>query len=364
MRIAIIIDTLRPGGKERRLVELIKSLVLDYKVDLELILLSDIIHYDEVQKLGIKIHFLQRQWDKDPRVFIAFYKICESFKPHIIQSWDSMSSVYSAPVAKLLGIKFINAMIYDAPHPFKTFSSKWLRSKFTFPMSKAIVGNSNAGLKAYQAPPAKSYLIYNGFDFNRLNNMEDGIAIKRRFNISTKYLIGMVATFSHHKDYKTFINAAKIVLQDREDVSFLCIGGTKGNHRKEIESLLDPKYRNKIVLTGPQYPIEPIVNIFTIGVLSTFTEGISNAIIEYMALEKPVVATDGGGTNELVVHGKTGYLVAKKDPEEMSKRLNSLLNNPKQARTMGIEGKKRIEAHFNLSSMSGKFMELYQKLLA
>ena len=51
-----------------------------------------------------------------------------------------------------------------------------------------------------------------------------------------------------------------------------------------------------------------------ICLLSTFTEGISNSIMEYMALGKPVIATDGGGTKEIVDDGETGFLIGQSDP--------------------------------------------------
>ena len=59
------------------------------------------------------------------------------------------------------------------------------------------------------------------------------------------------------------------------------------------------EYSNKFIFLTKQDDIESIINIFDIGILATFTEGISNSIIEYMALAKPVIATDGGGTSEI-----------------------------------------------------------------
>jgi len=364
MKIAIIIDTLRSGGKERRLVELIKGLYKDYNVSIELILLSKIIHYHEILELGINIHYLVRRWNKDPVIFHKFYRICKNSNPDIIQSWDSMSSVYSAPIARLLGVKFVNSMIYDAPIPLRIFSSKWLRSKITFPISNAITGNSKAGLLAYHATPSKSFLIYNGFDFQRLENLGNIENIKSKFNISTEKIVGMVASFSHHKDHLTFINAAKSILYKRNDVTFICIGGVQGNRRNEVEAMINSSQKDKIILAKAQHPIEPIINMFTIGILSTFTEGISNAIIEYMALGKPVIATDGGGTSELVIDGETGFLIDQEDPKGLEERIIFLLDNPETAFMMGQKGKARIKEHFGLPKMTRHFNRLYKQLLS
>ncbi len=363
MKIAIIIDTLRSGGKERRLVELIKGLHREYQAKIALVLLSKEIHYEEILHMDIDIHYLERKWDKDPTIFNKFYKVCKNFKPEIIQSWDSMSSIYAAPVAKLLNVKFVNAMIYDAPYPFKPWSRKWTRSKITFPLSHAIIGNSQAGLEAYQAPKAKSHLIYNGYDFRRLDYPEPTEKLRTKFKIETENVVGMVATYSHHKDHPTLIQAAQKILEQRDDVTFLCVGGTKGAYKREAEALILDKNKTRVILADAQNPIEPVINLFTMGVLATYTEGISNAIMEYMAMAKPVVATDGGGTKELVRHKETGFLVKREDPEDLATRIVYLLDHPQEATIMGQVGQQRIKDTFNLSKMTSTFNTIYKKLL-
>ena len=71
-------------------------------------------------------------------------------------------------------------------------------------------------------------------------------------------------------------------------------------------------------MLGIRSGIESLISAMDICVLSTFTEGISNSILEYMALEKPVIATAGGGTNEIVIDNKTGFLIKQSNPEELA----------------------------------------------
>lgn len=99
------------------------------------------------------------------------------------------------------------------------------------------------------------------------------------------------------------------------------------------------------------------------GVLATYSEGISNSIMEYMALRKPVVATNGGGINELVLHGKTGFLVDSNDAHELSKRIEQLLADEELANRMGSAGCERIKRKFSLEKMTNLYVELYERLL-
>jgi glycosyltransferase involved in cell wall biosynthesis len=92
-------------------------------------------------------------------------------------------------------------------------------------------------------------------------------------------------------------------------------------------------------------------------------EGISNAILEYMALGKPVVATRGGGTAEILLDGETGFLVNPKAVDELTQKLALLLDQPETAVVMGKAGADRVEKHFNLEDMAVRYADLYRRVL-
>ena len=363
-KILHFIESLRAGGKERQLVELLKGLSGHKEIDCELAIMSEDIQYNAVNNLDIQEHYLIRKNKKDPRILAKLYKLCKEFKPDIIHSWGSMPSVYAVPVAKMLGIKLINGMIRDSA-PFKFFSKPCIRSKITFPFSDVILANSNAGLEAYNAPAHKSVCIYNGFDFNRIRSLHDENTVRRKFNINTEKVVGMVATFSDNKDYETYISAAKMILQKRNDVTFLAIGN--GENLEKCKKMVEGVYRDKVIFPGRQEDVESIINIFDVGVLPTnikiHGEGISNSIMEYMALGKSVVSTNSGGTKELVLHGKTGFLVKSHDPYDMSERIKQLLEDKDLSIKMGNAGRERIKRKFNLKKMTNLYVELYERLL-
>ena len=120
---------------------------------------------------------------------------------------------------------------------------------------------------------------------------------------------------------------------------------------------------NKIIFPGKRSDVESIVNIFDIGILLTNTklhgEGISNAIIEYMALGKPVIATRSGGTEEIVEDQKTGFLISPFDSTELIEKMEILINDPELRRKMGTAGKERIQKCFSIDKMVSKFISVY-----
>jgi glycosyltransferase involved in cell wall biosynthesis len=90
-------------------------------------------------------------------------------------------------------------------------------------------------------------------------------------------------------------------------------------------------------------------------------EGIPNAVMEYMALSKPVIATDSGGTSELVLETVSGFLVDR-DIDLIAENIIQLLDNPSLRKQMGINGRVIIENKFTISKMGAEFVKQYKEL--
>ena len=357
-----MIDTLGTGGKERRLTELLKAVWLRNEIEYKLAVMSRNIHYREILEVGFKIEYILRKTRWDIFVFLKLYRLIRRYRPDIVHCWDSMTAVYASPVCKLLRCKMINGMVIDTPLKRNIFNKYWLRARLTFPFSDVIVGNSEAGLKAYKAPNRKSIVVYPGFNFSRTENLPDKQTVRKQFDITADFVVGMVATFWEKKDYPTFFSAAQNILTRRKDITFIAIGS--GTDSQEANDLVEKQNRNYFRLLGSRSDVESLVNIMDICVLSTFTEGTSNSILEYMALAKPVVATDGGGTREIVSDGVTGFLVEPSTTTDLETKINLLLKDARMREMLGAAGLERVRNCFSIDRMVGDYINIYSRLTA
>ena len=362
MRILLLADNLWAGGKERRLMSMIKGFSEYPDVQLHLVVFSDRIHFQEVFEQGIPVTILKRTPKWNPMVLYRLFNLCRKWKPDLVHSWSSMSSLIAIPTCILLNRKLINGNIADAPKAMKIHDRRMIRARITFPFSKVVVGNSQAGLIAYKVPENKRICIYNGFDTARIAYLQDKHLIREKFQIKTEKVVGMVGSFSDNKDYKSFIEAAMLVAEKRDDVSFIAVGGGPG--LAKFKQHIPPESASYLIFTGLQKDVESVINVFDIGVLATNTrvhgEGISNAILEYMALGKPTIATMGGGTNETVDDGNTGFLVPPSSSEKIAETIHLLLDNEVLMKKMGEAGKKRLESVFGIQKMIRAYYQLYQ----
>ncbi len=365
MKVLFFIDGLIAGGKERRLVELMRGIKSGFDIEFELVLMNNEVHYRQVFELGIQIHYLIRRTRKDLSIFNKFYKICKKFKPDIIHCWDSMTAIYSIPASRLLNIKLINGMVADAPGNYNFFNRFWPRTKLTFFFSNIIIGNSKAGLKAYSAPTEKSICIYNGFDFKRKRNTKDPSEVKKRFNINSSFVVLMVGTFGDRKDYDTFMEAAKMLCKKRKDVEFIAVGDGKNFERLSRKAGED--LNGSIKMLGRQTDVESIINACDVCVLTTNAkvhgEGISNSILEYMAFAKPVIASWGGGTNEIVEDSKTGFLIEPFHTADLVKKIEIFLNDSELRKNFGKTGEERVKTIFSIDNMVNEYISVYESVI-
>jgi glycosyltransferase involved in cell wall biosynthesis len=97
--------------------------------------------------------------------------------------------------------------------------------------------------------------------------------------------------------------------------------------------------------------------------MSSVQEGLGTAVLDAMALGKPVVATHSGGIPEIIYDGETGRLVAPADPVALAEGIVDLLTHPEQAKQMASQGRTVVREEFSIDTMVDKNIKVYQHIL-
>jgi glycosyltransferase involved in cell wall biosynthesis len=205
-------------------------------------------------------------------------------------------------------------------------------------------------------------------NLSRFEHLTDPLLIRKElFGDSTSdlFVAGMVATFDERKDYKMLIEAAIPIVTERNNIRFVLVGD--GKDFQNVKKLVPGSLLNKIIFLGKRTDVESIVNVFDVGILLTNAkvhgEGISNSLIEYMALGKPVIATHGGGTDEVVLDNQNGFLIDPGNTGQLTQKIIFLMDNKPAINKLGNEGKEMIKRRFDLRIMTKNYVELYKRLV-
>jgi glycosyltransferase involved in cell wall biosynthesis len=225
-----------------------------------------------------------------------------------------------------------------------------------------IIANSQAGYRSHVAdgfPKEKIVVIPNGIDTARFTrNPEARERIRAQWGMAEgEELIGLVGRLDPQKDHETFLQAAVLLLRERKQVRFVCVGNGPSEYKTALQSRADALgLSDHIMWISAQSQVADVYNALDLLVSSSsFGEGFSNVIGEAMACGVPCVATDVGDSG--LVIGDIGQLVPPKDPAA----LRTAMHKGLVSRPTAAEIRRRIVAHFSLEAL---ILKTEQELLA
>ncbi|WP_126172156.1 glycosyltransferase family 4 protein [Altericroceibacterium xinjiangense] len=181
----------------------------------------------------------------------------------------------------------------------------------------------------------------------------------------------MVGRFDFVKGADTLLAAFGLLLDVRPSARLTIVGpdfgiettpGKRLNFDAYVRANLSPQARERITFTGLLRPeeIRPLRLKANVTVASSRTETFGYVLVEAMAAGSPLISTDWPGSEELIVHRKTGLLTPVADPDAMARNLEWLLANPEAAAQMGAAGKRRCSDTFSVDLVGNRLLDCYE----
>ena len=222
-------------------------------------------------------------------------------------------------------------------------------------------------------------LIYNGVDLERYAYQEACCTLPEEYGFAEgTQLVGVVARLEPEKGHRTLLEAWPDVLAVVPDARLLVIG--EGSLRAELEQqaeelgLLGERCEGdrcvgtrrvrpgaKVVFTGLRDDIPAVTAALDVAVLPSYREAQGLAILEAMALRRPVVATAVGGVPEMIEHERSGLLVPPHDAPALAEAISRLLIDHPLADTLARTGHDLALARFSLTAMVEAIVRVYEE---
>lgn len=185
--------------------------------------------------------------------------------------------------------------------------------------------------------------------------------LRSLFAKAPSLIIGSAGRLSPEKGFEVLVEAFEKVTQSLPDVGLVLFGN--GPERPKLEQKIEAAgLKERIVLPGYRDDLDQFMPHFDLFVQSSFTEGLPNVILEAFAAGTAVVATDVGGTAEVVREGVDGYLVPPRNPEALARQMLDLLQDRARRESMGREGQLRVQQQFSFESQALAYQQLFDKL--
>ena len=362
------------GGAERQLIVLAAGLQQNgYSVKIAVFYTGGPMQ-EEAERMGIQIVDLKRKgrWDL---VSFLFRLICliKNENPDILHSYLQVPNIWAALIKLVLPRTKVIWGVRASNMDMKQYNWQWgLTDRVESLLSKFpnwIICNSQAGLLYHAGrgyPKRKMNVIHNGIDTTSFfPDRELGKSVRLQWGIQDREkLIGMVARIDPMKDYPNFLKTAALLIQERKDLRFVCVGGGSEKHIREYTELAHSlKLEKHLLWAGERKDMIHVYNALDIFVLpSANGEGFSNAIGEAMACGIPCVATDVGDARQLI--GDSGEIVIPGNPEELKQGVLKLLDQlDKNGMDLNTRARKRIVDQFSISRLVSRTNNIFKKLM-
>jgi sugar transferase (PEP-CTERM/EpsH1 system associated) len=213
--------------------------------------------------------------------------------------------------------------------------------------------------------PDRFDVIPNGVDVKQFcPHLEARAQIRARLAVTPNTIVvGTVGRLDPVKDHITLLRAADLALKKGVDLKLVLVG--EGPQRAALENQLSqtPHLARKTVLTGELKNVADWLNSFDIFVLPSVSEGMSNTLLEAMAVGVAPIATAVGGNREVVEHERSGLLVPPGGAEKISDFIVQLAGAPEWLQALGRNARERIETRFSIERMVNRYDEMYSELM-
>ena len=270
---------------------------------------------------------------------------------------------YARLAARFLGVPALVSGFNGSKVPNKVLS--WMEYGLSH-VTDYVISNSYAGQRCLVEDigvnPEKVRVIQNGFDLDEARKWKPGDLHKDLGIEPTRPIVGLVARLMDVKNPLMFVEAAAIVRRDCPFAHFVAIGD--GPLRSEVEARVKSLgLQQSLTLLGERSDAVNLIPRLAVGVLTSRSEGLPNALLEHMFWQRPVVVSNVGDCARIVKHGVTGYVYQPDDLRSLSNYISRLLNNREDASRMGQTARRQLETQYSLEGYCDRLFELYEAAL-
>ncbi len=284
----------------------------------------------------------------------------------IVHTHDLYANLLGIPAAVLARVPVIISSQRDLAHLdlYRTRRRVWLRRLQN--LSTAVLTNANAVRDAVAAEKhiaaGKIRVIYNGVDLERFGTKTRDRSWLAPNAEQEKWVVLVGNMHSDVKGHPCLIAAAEAVAREFPGVRFVLAGD--GEQRQNFEQqVAQLGLQNNFLFLGRRDDVPRLLASCDIAVLPSKAEGLPNAVLEYLAVGLPTVASRVGGNAEIVQDGKTGLLVPPDDSSALAEALLRLLRDPGFAVNLGNRGREYVTSEFSFQRMIENTDQLYTELL-
>ncbi len=367
--VILVIDNLVVGGAESQAVMLAGGLnKLGYHCEV-FALRAEGGFCAELESLGIPVKNGKFSKGRDRLALLQgvwrLWRCIYQSRPCIVHTYLPLSNFIGSIAARLAGASFVITSrrglgIHQESDPrwkYRDRISNALSSKIS--VNSKAVGNDT--IRRDGVDSKKIVCVYNGLDFSRFQFSADmRQSMRSKLGLSpSDFAWVMVANLFSYKGHLDLLQAFSAI--PRNCVACLFLVGRDSGVQQKLETMVaDLGIADRVVFLGGRSDVPEILSAMDGYVVSSHSEGFSNAILEAMAAGLPIVATNVGGNAEALQDGKAGILVSPHDPDALCSAMKKIMDNQESRENFSRVAKQAAREKYSVEAMVANYLDIYR----
>ena len=366
LRLANVVHSLGPGGTEKLVLEM--SLAFAGEFDVEVVCLDAPGAWSqELHTRGIPVTCVSRRPGVDVATAFRLALHFRLTKPDIVHTHQCTPWIYAA----------MSRLLYPAPRLLLEEHGRFfpeVESRRRIVVNRLLLRRLTHRFVAVSEDVRRRIRRYEGLDSERIEVIYNGVrppvpieasdraALRSSLGFGDRdFVIGTAGRFDPIKNLPLLIEALACVGADSRELRGLLVGD--GPELERIRSLIDDQgLAGRVRLTGHRDDARRLIACMDLFVLSSFSEGTSVALLEAMAAGVPAIVTDVGGNPEIVLDGRTGWVVPSDSVDGMVTAILEAMANAGLRQRRAVAGQHRYHARFAFDRMIARYRQLYESL--
>jgi glycosyltransferase involved in cell wall biosynthesis len=367
VRVLAVIDRLIVGGAENLLCTLARA-GWGAGVAVDVVSLTELTGTgvaDELRRSGASVGTIGARRLADPAALRRLVGAIRGSGCDVVHAHLESAATLAPVAARLAGVPVVSSFHHvpgDRPRRDQLKERLAVRSAET---GDAVLAVSRAQLRAFEhhhrLRPERWRVLPNGIEVDRFAAAEGG-RLDGPLPTDGRPLVSLVAAFRPGKGHHEALDAWRHVMREVPDAHLLLVGGgaLEGAVRERVRTL---GLEANVTCTGVRQDVPAILAASDLAVLASESEALPTALMEAAAAGVAVVATDVGGTGEVVLDGHTGALVPPGDPAAFASAVVDLLRDPGRRARFGRHARDHALANFGVQAWTARLGEVYRSVL-
>jgi glycosyltransferase involved in cell wall biosynthesis len=301
----------------------------------------------------------------DWRAIRELKSLVEEQRIEILHCHEPKSRLYGAVVSRMTGVPMVATHHLWTGQNLRTRLVEVIDAAVLHSCQRVVAVSSSVAesMRRVLISSSRIEVIPNGIDLSVFKDSQQNSELRASLGIPPGVpVIGAVGRLDIQKAHERLIEAARKVTDAGEDAIYLIVG--EGVERPRLESLVrNLGLSDRVFLPGYRSDIKPFLAIMDLFVLPSRREGTPMALLEAMAMRKPVVATAVGGVPDVLTDGIDGIMLPESGVGGLSDALLMLLRDPALARQIARSGRRRVENEFSSRRMASRYEDMYRRCL-